>query len=81
MFSDYLSEFDDSRYVVQNLVDEYRACECPDHATFGASEGISNNESETGITHVSFVEISLLRLLAVNRRIWQLFRIYRYITR
>ena len=30
MFSDDLSEFDSSRDVVQNLVDEYRACERKD---------------------------------------------------
>mmetsp|Transcript_14000 Transcript_14000/g.21490 ORF Transcript_14000/g.21490 Transcript_14000/m.21490 type:complete len:458 (+) Transcript_14000:92-1465(+) len=39
MFADDLTEFDDAREVVQNLVDEYKACERPDYATFGASEG------------------------------------------
>lgn len=39
MFADDLTEFDDAREVVQNLVDEYKACERPDYATFGASDG------------------------------------------
>ena len=39
MFADNLDEFDDSREVVQMLVDEYKACERPDYASFGASGG------------------------------------------
>jgi tubulin gamma len=35
MFADSLDEFDDSRETVQQLVDEYRACERPDYANFG----------------------------------------------
>ena len=35
MFKDGLEEFDDAREVVQNLVDEYKACERPDYASFG----------------------------------------------
>jgi len=35
MFSDSLDEFDRSRETVQNLVDEYRACERPDYVQFG----------------------------------------------
>ncbi|GMI31822.1 hypothetical protein TrRE_jg2035 [Triparma retinervis] len=35
MFKDNLDEFDDAREVVQNLVDEYKACERPDYASFG----------------------------------------------
>ncbi|ORX89569.1 tubulin-domain-containing protein [Basidiobolus meristosporus CBS 931.73] len=31
IFSDGLDEFDDSREVVQDLIDEYRACENPDY--------------------------------------------------
>lgn len=36
MFSDSLDEFDDSRNVVQDLINEYEACESPDYATGGA---------------------------------------------
>lgn len=35
MFADSLDEFDRSRETVQNLVDEYRACEQPDYVQFG----------------------------------------------
>lgn len=35
MFADSLDEFDHSRETVQNLVDEYRACERPDYVEFG----------------------------------------------
>jgi tubulin gamma len=35
MFADSLDEFDDSRETVQQLVDEYRACERSDYANFG----------------------------------------------
>ncbi|KAI8327456.1 tubulin gamma chain, partial [Blakeslea trispora] len=31
MFSDDLGEFDDSRHVVQELIDEYEACETPEY--------------------------------------------------
>jgi tubulin gamma len=37
MFSDSLDELDRSRETVQNLVDEYRACERPDYVQFGCS--------------------------------------------
>ena len=42
VFQDSLEEFDHSREVVQNLVDEYRACERPDYVNFGmnGSSGI-----------------------------------------
>ena len=35
MFAENLDEFDDSREVVQSLVEEYKACERPDYASFG----------------------------------------------
>ena len=35
MFSESLDEFDDAREVVQSLVDEYKACERPDYASYG----------------------------------------------
>lgn len=38
MFEESLEEFDHSREVVQNLVDEYRACERPDYANFGMND-------------------------------------------
>jgi tubulin gamma len=39
MFADSLDEFDHSRETVQNLVDEYRACERPDYVDFGCIDG------------------------------------------
>jgi tubulin gamma len=39
MFSESLDEFDSSRETVQNLVDEYRACERPDYVDFGCLDG------------------------------------------
>jgi tubulin gamma len=35
LFQDSLDEFDNARETVQNLVDEYRACERPDYVNFG----------------------------------------------
>ncbi|KAI9246774.1 tubulin gamma chain [Sporodiniella umbellata] len=35
-FSDDLGEFDDSRNVVQDLIDEYEACETPDYGSYSA---------------------------------------------
>jgi tubulin gamma len=39
MFADSLDEFDHSRETVQNLVDEYRACERADYVDFGCVDG------------------------------------------
>jgi tubulin gamma len=39
MFADSLDEFDHARETVQNLVDEYRACERPDYVDFGCMDG------------------------------------------
>jgi tubulin gamma len=38
IFADSLDEFDHARETVQNLVDEYRACERPDYVDFGCLE-------------------------------------------
>ena len=35
MFANGLEEFDDSRRVVQELADEYRACETPEYIDYG----------------------------------------------
>jgi tubulin gamma len=35
MFADDLSEFDDSREIVQDLIDEYRASESADYINWG----------------------------------------------
>jgi tubulin gamma len=40
VFQDSLDEFDHSREVVQNLIDEYRACERPDYLNFGNQDGM-----------------------------------------
>ena len=37
MFSDDLSEFDDSREVVQQVMDEYIAAESPGYVSYGAA--------------------------------------------
>jgi tubulin gamma len=42
VFQDSLDEFDESREVVQNLVDEYRACERPDYVNFGMGAGVAS---------------------------------------
>jgi tubulin gamma len=39
MFADSLDEFDHARETVQNLVDEYVACERPDYVNFGCTDG------------------------------------------
>jgi tubulin gamma len=44
MFSDTLDEFDDSRQVVQDLIEEYEACETPDYVNYVSTFAISNNE-------------------------------------
>ncbi|KAI9302475.1 tubulin gamma chain [Cunninghamella echinulata] len=38
MFSDNLDEFDDSRNVVQDLIDEYEACETPEYINYGSKD-------------------------------------------
>ncbi|ORY95075.1 tubulin gamma chain [Syncephalastrum racemosum] len=38
MFSDGLEEFDDSRQIVQDLIEEYQACETPDYAKYGTKD-------------------------------------------
>ena len=38
IFADSLDEFDHARETVQNLVDEYRACERPDYVNFGCQQ-------------------------------------------
>ncbi|CAJ1967089.1 unnamed protein product [Cylindrotheca closterium] len=40
MFEESLDEFDDSREVVQSLIEEYRACERPDYVNFGMNDSI-----------------------------------------
>lgn len=39
MFSDGLEEFDDSRQIVQDLIEEYQACETPDYVKYVRSFG------------------------------------------
>jgi tubulin gamma len=34
IFTDDLDEFDDSRNVVQELIDEYEACETPEYVNY-----------------------------------------------
>jgi|TARA_B110000208_G_C11686917_1_gene400864 hypothetical protein len=41
MFSDGLDEFEESREVVQRLVDEYKACSRPDYIDWGFDGGAS----------------------------------------
>jgi tubulin gamma len=45
VFQDSLDEFDQSREVVQSLVEEYRACEQPDYVNFGMEQhhGLSSS--------------------------------------
>lgn len=38
MFEDSLDEFDHSREVVQELIDEYKACERPDYISYGGGD-------------------------------------------
>ena len=38
MFKDNLDEFDDSREVIQELMDEYRAATRPDYITYGTQQ-------------------------------------------
>eukprot|EP00245_Coleochaete_scutata_P011319 TRINITY_DN4177_c0_g6_i1.p1 TRINITY_DN4177_c0_g6~~TRINITY_DN4177_c0_g6_i1.p1 ORF type:complete len:280 (+),score=41.73 TRINITY_DN4177_c0_g6_i1:129-842(+) len=48
MFEDNdLSEFDDSREIVQSLVDEYKACESPDYIKWGMEDRMKQM-TETG---------------------------------
>jgi tubulin gamma len=47
MFADSLDEFDDSRNVVQDLIDEYEACETPDYVNY-----VSYKRKEKVLFHV-----------------------------
>jgi tubulin gamma len=42
MFSDTLDEFDDSRQVVQDLIEEYEACETPDYVNYVSANDLGN---------------------------------------
>lgn len=42
MFSDTLDEFDDSRQVVQDLIEEYEACETPDYVNYVSANDFGN---------------------------------------
>lgn len=48
VFQHSLDEFDHSREVVQNLIEEYRACERPDYVNFGMHGGTPQMESPGG---------------------------------
>ncbi|KAJ3119050.1 gamma-tubulin [Phlyctochytrium bullatum] len=51
MFADTLEEFDSSREVVQQLIQEYEACESPDYLNFNlASEGAAPAASASSAT-------------------------------
>jgi tubulin gamma len=52
MFAESLDEFDSSREVVQDLVDEYRACERPDYENFGIPQ--SNHNAAAHHTNSEF---------------------------
>ncbi|KDQ13118.1 hypothetical protein BOTBODRAFT_33726 [Botryobasidium botryosum FD-172 SS1] len=39
MFANGLEEFDDARGVVEELLNEYKACESPDYISYGTGEG------------------------------------------
>jgi tubulin gamma len=41
MFADDLDEFDDSRNVVQELIDEYEACETPEYVNYVSFLGLT----------------------------------------
>ena len=43
---DHLDEFDSSREIIQDLVDEYRACEQPDYLDFGMEDFGYNGKDE-----------------------------------
>ena len=47
MFSDNLDEFDNARETVQQLVEEYKACEKPDYITYGSNNNNNNNTTTT----------------------------------
>lgn len=46
MFAEGLEEFDDSRHVVQDLIDEYEACETPDYLNY-----VSTDSSTSTLKH------------------------------
>jgi len=50
MFAESLDEFDDARQVVQNLVDEYRACESENYVNFGM-DALSESEDEEVVSY------------------------------
>ena len=43
---DHLDEFDSSREIIQDLVDEYRACERPDYKDFGMEDFGDNGKDD-----------------------------------
>ena len=47
IFSDGLEEFDSSREVVTELIDEYKACETPDYVNYGLSSAPASSSSQS----------------------------------
>lgn len=45
MFADSLDEFDNAREVVQNLVDEYKASERADYASWGQQQATAGGDA------------------------------------
>ncbi|KAL7579321.1 hypothetical protein ACA910_013999 [Epithemia clementina (nom. ined.)] len=68
MFADSLDEFDHARETVQNLVDEYRACERPDYVNFGfstltaATSNNNNNNNRSANTSTAAVASSTMTM-------------------
>lgn len=46
MFADGLTELDDAREIVHNLIEEYKACERPDYADWNSPGKASSTPSE-----------------------------------
>jgi hypothetical protein len=51
MFSDTLDEFDDSRQVVQDLIEEYEACETPDYVNYVSAIDFGNADPACYLTN------------------------------
>lgn len=51
MFKNNLDEFDDSREVVANLVEEYKAIEQPDYVNWNPTKNTSSNEEDVEMPH------------------------------
>ncbi|CAH2063209.1 unnamed protein product [Thlaspi arvense] len=74
MFADDLSEFDESRDIIESLVDEYKACESPDYIKWGMEDPeqlLTGEGSASGV-----VDPRVARIGSNDKECWHVLQLY-----